>query len=127
MSQNGSCCGDLPDDLPSCNSPSPDGFFELDDDLRTFEEKYKIIESIILGEGCSSVVKECILRSNSPKKALDSQIESKSKNSFVLKPAKYNSENFSGNEGLRLKVVKCDDREKEQKDHLIDQKLEENG
>lgn len=31
-------------------SPSPDSNFELDEDLRTFEEKYKIIETVVLGE-----------------------------------------------------------------------------
>ena len=31
-------------------SPSPDSHFELDDDLRTFEEKYKILETVVLGE-----------------------------------------------------------------------------
>jgi len=34
--------------------------------LRTFEEKYKIIENVVLGEGCSSVVKECSLRAAAP-------------------------------------------------------------
>lgn len=31
-------------------SPSPGSDFELDEDLRTFEEKYKIIDNVILGE-----------------------------------------------------------------------------
>lgn len=48
-------------------SPSPDSNFELDEDLRTFEEKYKIIETVVLGEGCSSVVKECVRRVASPR------------------------------------------------------------
>lgn len=48
-------------------SPSPDSNFELDEDPRTFEEKYKIIETVVLGEGCSSVVKECVLRVTSPR------------------------------------------------------------
>jgi hypothetical protein len=29
----------------------------MDEDLRTFEEKYSIIDDVMLGEGCSSVVK----------------------------------------------------------------------
>lgn len=50
-------------------SPSPDSNYELEEDLRTFEEKYKIIdESNILGEGCSSVVKICVLRAPRPAK-----------------------------------------------------------
>lgn len=47
-------------------SPSPDSTFELEEDLRTFEEKYKILENVILGEGCASVVKECVRRVTSP-------------------------------------------------------------
>ena len=50
---------------PETPSPSPDqGLkYELEEDLRTFEEKYKIInEDTILGEGCSSVVKACVLK-----------------------------------------------------------------
>jgi hypothetical protein len=44
-------------------SPTPNSE-ELDEDTRTFEEKYYLIESTQLGEGCSSVVKECLLRSS---------------------------------------------------------------
>ena len=44
-------------------SPSPDSNCELEEDLRTFEEKYRIIDNQpILGEGCSSVVKICVMR-----------------------------------------------------------------
>jgi len=35
---------------------------ELEDDTRTFEEKYILSEKGIIGEGCSSVVKECSFR-----------------------------------------------------------------
>ena len=46
----------------SVNSPlgSPNIGEQLDEDIRTFEEKYTIIDSEMLGEGCSSTVKECI-------------------------------------------------------------------
>ena len=44
-------------------SPSPDSAYELEEDLRTFEEKYEIIDdNNILGQGCASVVKRCVLR-----------------------------------------------------------------
>lgn len=48
---------------PQMQSPlaSPNIGEQLDEDPRTFEEKYTIIDSDMLGEGCSSTVKECIL------------------------------------------------------------------
>lgn len=53
-------------DSPDSGSPSPGielNKYELEEDLRTFEEKYMIINNDqILGEGCSSVVKTCILK-----------------------------------------------------------------
>ena len=36
--------------------------YELDEDLRTFEEKYIILDSSYLGDGCSAIVKLCVLR-----------------------------------------------------------------
>ena len=44
---------------------SPDDIesrYELDEDLRTFEEKYQILDSTYLGDGCSAIVKMCVLR-----------------------------------------------------------------
>jgi hypothetical protein len=53
--------------LPTGSGAISPGCFELgeelDEDMRTFEEKYYLIESTQLGEGCSSIVKECVLRS----------------------------------------------------------------
>ena len=37
-------------DYNGCSSPSYDSYYELEEDLRTFEEKYKILESVVLGE-----------------------------------------------------------------------------
>lgn len=50
-------------------SPSPDSAYELEEDLRTFEEKYEVLDdNEILGQGCSSVVKLCVLRSTEQKR-----------------------------------------------------------
>lgn len=37
-------------DYNGCSSPSYDSYYELEEDLRTFEEKYKILENVVLGE-----------------------------------------------------------------------------
>ena len=37
----------------------------ISDDLRTFEEKYIVQESVMLGEGCASTVKPCIIKQSS--------------------------------------------------------------
>lgn len=46
----------------SNQSPDMNQILELEDDTRTFEEKYILSEKGIIGEGCSSVVKECSFR-----------------------------------------------------------------
>ncbi len=46
----------------SYQSPDVNQILELEDDTRTFEEKYVLSEKGIIGEGCSSVVKECSFR-----------------------------------------------------------------
>jgi len=38
----------------------------ISDDLRTFEEKYVVQESVTLGEGCASTVKPCMVKQAGP-------------------------------------------------------------
>lgn len=61
---------------PSPESPEDiESRYELDEDLRTFEEKYQILDSTYLGDGCSAIVKICVLREK-----VDIKEESKKEN-----------------------------------------------
>lgn len=110
-------------------SPSPDSAYELEEDLRTFEEKYKVLDDgDILGQGCSSVVKLCVLRSAEQKREASEAVspvrrtykkhESSPLLSHIMQ--KVNAVTIpQPKDGLKLRVTPCEQSASASKDFKL--------